>query len=47
MLSETATVKAMWLLANYNDLDYIKNKMQENISNEITYITPIVEDAIS
>ena len=47
MLSETATVKAMWLLANYNDLDYIRNKMQENISNEITYITPIVEDAIS
>ncbi|HEX7257781.1 MAG TPA: Glu-tRNA(Gln) amidotransferase subunit GatD [Nitrososphaeraceae archaeon] len=47
MLSETATVKAMWLLANYNDLDYIRNKMQENISNEITYITPIAEDAIS
>ena len=47
MLSETATVKAMWLLANNNDLDYIRNKMQENISNEITYITPIVEDAIS
>ena len=47
MLSETATVKAMWLLANNNDLDYIRNKMQENISNEITYITPIVNDAIS
>ncbi len=47
MLSETAMVKAMWLLANYNDLDYIRNKMQENISNEITYITPIVDDAIS
>jgi len=47
MLSETAMVKAMWLLANYNDLVYIRNKMQENISNEITYITPIVEDAIS
>ncbi|MDF2736710.1 MAG: gatD [Nitrososphaeraceae archaeon] len=47
MLSETAMVKAMWLLANYNDLDYIRNKMQENISNEITYITPIVSDAIS
>ena len=47
MLSETAMVKAMWLLANYNDLDYIRNKMQENISNEITYITPIVNDAIS
>lgn len=47
MLSETAMVKAMWLLANYNDLDYIRNKMQENISNEITYTIPIVEDAIS
>jgi glutamyl-tRNA(Gln) amidotransferase subunit D len=47
MLSETAMVKAMWLLANYNDLDYVRNKMQENISNEITYITPIVEDVIS
>jgi glutamyl-tRNA(Gln) amidotransferase subunit D len=42
MLSETATVKAMWLLANSNNLEYIKNKMQENISNEITSITPIV-----
>ena len=41
MLSETAMVKAMWLLGNYSDLDYIKNKMQENISNEITYISPI------
>jgi glutamyl-tRNA(Gln) amidotransferase subunit D len=47
MLSETAMVKAMWLLANYNDLDFIRNKMQENISNEITYMIPIVEDAIS
>ena len=47
MLSETATVKAMWLLANSNNLEYIKNKMQENISNEITYITPIVDDVIS
>lgn len=47
MLSETAMVKAMWLLANYNDLNFIRNKMQENISNEITYMIPIVEDAIS
>jgi L-asparaginase/Glu-tRNA(Gln) amidotransferase subunit D len=47
MLSETATVKAMWLLANSNNLEYIKNKMQENISNEITSITPIVDDVIS
>lgn len=44
MLSETAMVKAMWLLANYNDLNYIRNKMQENISNEITCITPIIEE---
>lgn len=44
MLCETAMVKAMWLLANYNDLDYIRNKMQENISNEINCITPIVEE---
>jgi len=29
MLSETATVKAMWLLANYNDLDYIRNKCKK------------------
>ena len=47
MLSETAMVKAMWLLANYSDSNYIRNKMQENISNEITCITPIAEDIIS
>ena len=38
MISETATVKAMWALANTKD---IKQAMQENIANEISLSIPI------
>jgi glutamyl-tRNA(Gln) amidotransferase subunit D len=36
MLTETATVKAMWALANFKDSQKIKEIMAENIANEIT-----------
>jgi glutamyl-tRNA(Gln) amidotransferase subunit D len=36
MLTETATVKAMWALANFKDPQKIKEIMAENIANEIT-----------
>ena len=47
MLSETAVVKAMWLLANNNNNndenttlhDYIKLKMKENLANEILHFS--------
>jgi glutamyl-tRNA(Gln) amidotransferase subunit D len=38
MISETATVKAMWALANTED---VKKVMQENIANEISSSIPI------
>ena len=41
MTSETATVKAMWVLANYKDIESAKKMMQENIANEITLVIPI------
>ena len=42
MLSETAVVKAMWLLGNENNRNSILKKMQENISNEIIPISHIL-----
>jgi glutamyl-tRNA(Gln) amidotransferase subunit D len=36
MLTETATVKAMWALANFRGTEKIKEIMMENIANEIT-----------
>lgn len=36
MLTETATVKAMWALANFKDSEKIKEIMVESIANEIT-----------
>jgi glutamyl-tRNA(Gln) amidotransferase subunit D len=42
MLSETAVVKAMWLLGNENNPNSILKKMQENISNEIIPISHIL-----
>jgi glutamyl-tRNA(Gln) amidotransferase subunit D len=36
MLTETATVKAMWALANFKDSERIKEIMVESIANEIT-----------
>ncbi|MEP6575578.1 MAG: Glu-tRNA(Gln) amidotransferase subunit GatD [Nitrososphaerota archaeon] len=41
MLTETATVKAMWALANCKNSREIKQVMQENIANEITTRIPI------
>jgi glutamyl-tRNA(Gln) amidotransferase subunit D len=41
MISETATVKAMWCLAQGIDLESIKTRMQENLANEISDAIPI------
>jgi glutamyl-tRNA(Gln) amidotransferase subunit D len=41
MISETATVKAMWTLANSKDVEEAKKIMQENLANEISAIIPI------
>jgi len=42
MISETATVKAMWTLANSEDIEAAKKIMQENLANEISDIIPIL-----
>ena len=39
--SETAMVKAMWVLANHKDIESAKKMMQENIANEICRVIPI------
>ena len=41
MISETATVKAMWALANSEDVEETKKIMQENLAGEISNIIPI------
>jgi len=41
MLTETATVKAMWALANFKNPREIKQVMQDNIANEMTTRIPI------
>jgi glutamyl-tRNA(Gln) amidotransferase subunit D len=41
MISETATVKAMWALANSKDVEDAKKIMQENLAGEISNIIPI------
>ena len=41
MLAETATVKAMWALANSKDVKSAAKLMQENIANEISMSIPI------
>ncbi|HZB80163.1 MAG TPA: Glu-tRNA(Gln) amidotransferase subunit GatD [Nitrososphaera sp.] len=41
MISETAMVKAMWALANNEDVEEVKKIMQENIAKEISEIIPI------
>jgi glutamyl-tRNA(Gln) amidotransferase subunit D len=41
MISETATVKAMWALAEGKDLQSMKKRMQENLANEISDAIPI------
>ena len=41
MMAETATVKAMWALANSKDAKSATKLMQENIANEISMSIPI------
>jgi glutamyl-tRNA(Gln) amidotransferase subunit D len=41
MMAETATVKAMWALANSNDVKSAAKLMQENIANEISISIPV------
>ncbi|MGI0037772.1 MAG: Glu-tRNA(Gln) amidotransferase subunit GatD, partial [Nitrososphaera sp.] len=41
MISETAVVKAMWVLSIQRDLEQAKRQMQENIANEISDAIPI------
>ncbi len=41
MISETATVKAMWALANSKDVEDTKKIMQENLANEVSPVLPI------
>ncbi len=41
MISETATVKAMWALANSEEVEAAKKIMQENLANEISEMIPI------
>jgi L-asparaginase/Glu-tRNA(Gln) amidotransferase subunit D len=41
MISETATVKAMWALANSEKVEAAKKIMQENLANEISEMIPI------
>ncbi|MFZ0511877.1 MAG: Glu-tRNA(Gln) amidotransferase subunit GatD [Candidatus Nitrosopolaris sp.] len=41
MMAETATVKAMWTLANSKDVKSAAKLMQENIANEISMSIPI------
>jgi glutamyl-tRNA(Gln) amidotransferase subunit D len=42
MIPETATVKAMWSLANSEDVEAAKKIMQQNLANEISPIIPIL-----
>ena len=41
MISETATVKAMWVIAYQKDIESAKKQMQENVANEISDSIPI------
>jgi glutamyl-tRNA(Gln) amidotransferase subunit D len=41
MISETATIKAMWALANSKDVEDAKKIMQEKLVNEISDVIPI------
>jgi glutamyl-tRNA(Gln) amidotransferase subunit D len=43
MISETATVKAMWALANAPDRGSMISLMERNIANEISESIPISE----
>jgi glutamyl-tRNA(Gln) amidotransferase subunit D len=41
MLPETATVKAMWALANSKDTESFKRTMQYCVANETSSFTPL------
>jgi glutamyl-tRNA(Gln) amidotransferase subunit D len=41
MISEAATVKAMWAMANTSDIQSARNLMQDNLANEISDSIPI------
>jgi glutamyl-tRNA(Gln) amidotransferase subunit D len=41
MISETATVKAMWALANSSTVEEAKALMQKNIANEMSDWIPV------
>jgi glutamyl-tRNA(Gln) amidotransferase subunit D len=41
MIAETATIKAMWALANSKDVEDAKKIMQEKLVNEISDVIPI------
>ena len=41
MISETATVKAMWAMANTSDIQSATSLVQENLANEISDSIPI------
>jgi glutamyl-tRNA(Gln) amidotransferase subunit D len=43
MITETAIVKAMWVLANSKDAESAKKIMQDNIANEISSVIPITD----
>ncbi len=43
MIPETAVVKAMWVIANSDNMESAKYMMQENIANEITSVSPITD----
>jgi glutamyl-tRNA(Gln) amidotransferase subunit D len=42
MIPETAVVKAMWIIANSNDMQSARKMMQENLANEISAVSPII-----
>ena len=43
MIPETALVKTMWVLANSKSFGEARKMMQENVSNEMSTVLPIVE----
>jgi glutamyl-tRNA(Gln) amidotransferase subunit D len=46
MLPEAAIVKAMWVIANSNSTESAKKIMQENIANEMSTVSPIMDKRV-
>jgi glutamyl-tRNA(Gln) amidotransferase subunit D len=46
MIPETALVKTMWVLANSKSFGEARKMMQENVSNEMSTVLPIMEKGI-